>query len=737
MKKKGLLSAYLIGVGAIVGGGIFVLGGVAVAEAGSSALWVMLFNGVLAAFTARSYAELVMRFPESGGAYTYGKKILSIRTAFVVGWQLWLAHVVAALLYALGFAAYFSSTLLKLGEYFSTLNLQWFATRNGQILLASFAVMLYTLKALKSSKGEGIIENVTKLILFIGVILIGAYMFFERGGATSFGLSSVLATDGIFSAMGYTFIAFQGFELIATRAGDIDSPEKNVSKAMYLSLATAVFIYLLLLFLILTVGTPEGVDGSQWCAKRVETCVVDGVSNFLGDIGYWIMTIAALAATLSALRANLIAAAAMSSTMSRDRTLPSILCIRHKDSGAPHFALLANIIMIIILLWALPDTAAAGSAASLSFLFSFGLANVLAFVAVYRENCGSEEVEYIEPQVTALNYLPLITALACFCLGGFQLYVEPTGSLILLGWIGVGALMYYSFFSTRAEILDAYSMAVDSSLTFYRNRSPVVLVPISNPGKVTALTGFAHVLAPRDVGRILLLSVALYDEDNEANTENINKASGVVSSALKVIMRGGRERVEGIVAVNRNVWRGIRRVAQIYGCETLLMGFRGEGIGASEQQINRLFRDLDINIVILSSPNDWMVSRVKTILVPTTGRSYYDRLRAKLLGRLLSSCCIEEVKYIRVVPEDIKDSSAGRIKRLLENKAKDEIPLIGKAILERNNNVTDGILKYADSDTLILLGIGREKNGSIRIGDIAKTLAKRHRGAMAIIKGDA
>ncbi len=107
-KLLDLRAATMVGVGAIVGGGILVLAGVAFETTGPSALLAFLFNGFIALLTALSFAEISTAFPESGGAYTFAKKVLSVRIAFAVGWFMWFAYIVAGVLYALGFAAYAS-----------------------------------------------------------------------------------------------------------------------------------------------------------------------------------------------------------------------------------------------------------------------------------------------------------------------------------------------------------------------------------------------------------------------------------------------------------------------------------------------------------------------------------------------------------------------------------------------------------------------------------------------------
>jgi len=102
----GLLGATSIGVGAIVGGGILALAGTAFATTGPGAWLAFLLNGGIAVITAMSFAELSTAFPQSGGAYLFAKRVLSVGAAFSVGWVVWLASIVAAALYAIGFATF-------------------------------------------------------------------------------------------------------------------------------------------------------------------------------------------------------------------------------------------------------------------------------------------------------------------------------------------------------------------------------------------------------------------------------------------------------------------------------------------------------------------------------------------------------------------------------------------------------------------------------------------------------
>src|SRR4030042_7179625 len=108
-----LFSVTMIGVGAMIGAGIFVLTGIAAGVSGPAILIAFLLNGIVAVFTASAYAELGSSIPEAGGGYLWVKESLPQPSGFLSGWMSWMAHSVACSLYAVGFGAYFGEVLLE------------------------------------------------------------------------------------------------------------------------------------------------------------------------------------------------------------------------------------------------------------------------------------------------------------------------------------------------------------------------------------------------------------------------------------------------------------------------------------------------------------------------------------------------------------------------------------------------------------------------------------------------
>ncbi|MEJ2096188.1 MAG: amino acid permease [Deltaproteobacteria bacterium] len=504
-RSMGLIGATGVGVGAIVGGGILALAGVALGVTGPSVMLAFLFNGILAVVTVFSYAEMSAAFPESGGTYIFSKKILSVPAAFMVGWVVWFASIIASVLYALGFASYAATAAARALSFAPSLHAGALLSKEGIALLAITAITVYSLGLIRKSGGSGQWATWGKVVVFSVIILGGIWAL--KGRSTSHLLANLSpffenGTMGLFQAMGYTFIALQGFDLIAAVAGDVKAPEKNIPRAMFLSLGMALAIYLPLLFVITTVGVNEGQKIADLSLKNPDTVIAIAVQNYLGIFGYWLVMIAAILAMLSALQANLLAASRIALTMARDRALPRILGSSNKVRGTPVAAIILTGTMSAAIILIFGDVAAAGAAASLIFLVSFALTQWTAILA--RLRVGASALSFRTPWFPGT---PIVGACACIALAVYQGFQVPIAGLIVLIWLVAGGILYLFIFAQRARIVDASAAAQDPNLFLLRGSSPLVLVPIANPENAHAMVEVANALTPPEVGRVLLLSI--------------------------------------------------------------------------------------------------------------------------------------------------------------------------------------------------------------------------------------
>jgi len=734
----GLARATGVGLGAIVGGGILVLAGVGFRATGAGAILAFGVNGLIALLTALTFAEMSTSFPESGGAYTYAKKVLSVRVAFAVGWVLWFAYIVAGVLYALGFAEYGVAIVVRLYRLWVGDPPVWLSSRTTVLALAILATGTYAASLIRRASGGGQWATGGKVVVFVVLILSGLWVLVGApGGTARAGLSPFLpgGAMGLVQAMGFTFIALQGFEVIAAVAGEVRAPDRTLPRAMLLSLGAALVIYLPLLLVISTVGLTPGKSIAEMSVADPETVMATAVRNYLGPTGYWLVMIAAVLSTLSALQANILAASRVALSMARDRTLPGVLAGLHRTRSTPVMAIYASVLALVVILLLVPDLAGAGAAASLIFLISFALAHWTGFLA--RRRARGKEGVFRTPWFPAV---PVVGGVACASLAVFQAFAVPTAGGITLVWLALGVLLYFALFARRAAMVDAFAEAADPDLVRYRGRSPLVLVPVANPASAPALVAVARALAPPDVGRVLLLSVVRHGgatADSEAIQRAVSLAQEVLQEALTRAMSEGQS-PEALMTVAPAPWDAIVRVAESYKCESLLLGLHKLNGGSADEPgaiegapLERLLNEVDADVTILRAPPGWRLDEARRVLIPIGGKGQQDELRARLLGSLCRTA-ERELTFLQVLPRDAAEVAVQEARRTLARLATLESPTAPETVVVRSANVVQTIGELADERDLLLLGLPRMRGRKL-LGELAIQVARRVRCATIMI----
>jgi APA family basic amino acid/polyamine antiporter len=721
-RTMGLAAATGIGIGAIVGGGILALAGVAFAATGPAALLAFALNGCIAVLTALSFAEMSTAFPESGGTYTFAKKVLSVRSAFAFGWVGWFASIVAGVLYAMGFAAY---ATIALSQLWSALIGPVPAWLNGSALssaLALGATAFYTLSLMRKSSGGGNWINYAKVTVFALLIAGGFWVLGEwELGEMRASMSPFLPSGslGLLQAMGYTFITLQGFDLIEAVAGEVREPGKVLPRAMLLSLAAALAIYLPLLFIIATVGVEPGSSIAQMSRERPEVIVAVAVENYLGKTGFWLVLVAALLSMLSALQANLLAASRVALSMAKDHTLPAALGEIDARYNTPVMAICASALTLATILLVVPDVASAGAAASLIFLVSFALTHWTSILARRRRTSPAPFQTPLFPLV------PIVGGLCCVGLAVFQGFSVPSAGLTASIWLGLGALLYRALLDRRARVVDASAEAHDPQLMAYRGRSPLVLVPIANPASAAAMVGVAHALAPPGVGRVLLLSVVAPRAGDWQPGETLPQLAAmqaVLGEAVSASFATGLT-PEALTTIAAEPWPEIVRVSRIHRCESLLLGLSR----INSSHIETLISEADCDVVVLHAPPGWKLEKVRRVLVPTAGEGGHDKFRARLLGNLCRTGA-REVAFLRILPASVAEPRRLEAERRLQRYAQVEVPNNTRALVVRSDDV-----EQAQNCDLVVLGLQRVNRHRKQFGELALAVAQEVNCATVMI----
>jgi nucleotide-binding universal stress UspA family protein len=399
--------------------------------------------------------------------------------------------------------------------------------------------------------------------------------------------------------------------------------------------------------------------------------------------------------------------------MSWDRTLPQIFAVTSGGRGTPLASIAATSLLVMTIVIILRDIAVAGAAASLIFLVTFAFVHCLSIVARRR---GRGQSGFRAP---LFPVVPLLGGFCCAALALFQGQVVPSAGLLVAIWLAVGGVLFIVLFARRARVVDASSEARDPELVRWRGRSPLVLVPIANPAHAEAMVDVARALAPPEIGRVLLLSVAVPPAgwNPRADKTPLQHTQHVLSEALLASVSADLC-PEALTTVAAEPWPEIRRVAQTHRCESVLLGLGHQDDDIQQLPVDTLIGDLDCDVVVLHAHKSWHLSDAQRILVPHGGRGGHDQLRARLIGSLMRTGQ-REVTFLRILAPDAATGELRKAERELEWAAHDEAAGRAQRLVVEHRNPTAAIIDQARDADLLILGAqrsgGRKSSGRLAL----------------------
>ena len=413
----------------MIGAGIFVLTGLAAEIAGPAALLVFALNGVVTAFTGVSYAELASAIPKSGGGYVFVREVFSGPTSFLMGWMLAFAYMIAGALYALGFSS----------NFVEFVHLYWAGLPTGpvwHIVYALVVVGLFALLNAVSTEASGGAETVVTIIkIIILLIFAGFGAFAVEGGNFEPFFAGDRASVSLLQAMGLTFIAFEGYDLIATVTEEVENPRENIPKAIFISLVATVAIYLVVVWVAI------GTLGADKLGRAGETGIAEAATSFMPAIpllgeGAALIVFGAVFSTVSALNAVVIASSRVVFAMGRENQLPNPLGQISATFGTPLAAVVASAAVMLVSVLLLPIEQV-GRVSSLFFLVSFVVVN-WSVIRLRRQRPNMTRPF----KMPLYPYIPLLGIALNLVLAYFLLRDDPFTLVLGLGWVAIGGAVY-------------------------------------------------------------------------------------------------------------------------------------------------------------------------------------------------------------------------------------------------------------------------------------------------------
>jgi len=343
--------AAFIGVGAMVGAGIFALLGAA-GEVAGAAVWLsFLIAGVIAVLQGYSFAKLGARYPSAGGLLEYvAKGFGDGHITGVTAWLTYSANAIVTAMVAVSFGSYASAV-------FADESTAW---------LKFFAVLIIVVMTAVNIVGAKLVANAQTVIVYVvvGILVVFAVVTLVNMNPSLLAFSGYPPLQDIVSSVALTFFAFLGFGIITFTAKDLANPARQLPRAMFLALGIATVIYIAIALGVFGTLTVDEVIASGGTALAV------AAKPTLGQAGYWLMAITALFATAGATNAGLYPAAGLSDRLAETGQFPPLMAKRVRGRASMGLLIQAVACMLLAMFFNLDAIASIGSAVAL-LIFTF------------------------------------------------------------------------------------------------------------------------------------------------------------------------------------------------------------------------------------------------------------------------------------------------------------------------------------------------------------------------------
>jgi amino acid transporter len=413
-KKIGLKEAISIGIGGMVGGGIFAVLGLAVSLAKGGTPIAFLFAGLLALITSYSYVKLSKKYPNRGGTVKFINQGFGI-SVFSGGMNnlLWISYIIMLSLYSSAFGSY-APNLISITN---NTKVDFHIYASGIIILAT-AINYYSIAVVGKIEAYAVI---IKLVILISFICIGAYGLIGNPNVSQLAIDHWESPVKLLAGGMVIFVAYEGFELIANAAPDIIDPERNVPRAYYISVIFVIVLYIVIAFV--TVGSLPFKE----IATAQDYVLAEAAKPMLGQIGFSIITVAALISTFSAINATLLGTSRVSYKIAEDDELPHhFLAQLWKQPVGLMITAIATLILVNLL-----DLESISTAGSVGFLLIFGIVNLVGYKL--SNNTGANKI------IPLSGFILCMVALIILVNEQYQsniLGVIVSGTIIIICFVG-------------------------------------------------------------------------------------------------------------------------------------------------------------------------------------------------------------------------------------------------------------------------------------------------------------
>ena len=429
-RAVGALDLTALGIGAIIGTGIFVIIGEAIAESGPALVISFLLAGITCVFSALAYAELASSLPVSGSAYTYAYATMGEALAWIIGWDLILEYGVSVAAVAVGWGAYFTTLLDSLFGITLSDSITLPPGDGGDVNVPAFllvlAVAALLISGVRQSARSNTVMVITKLAVLVFFIVVAATAFngdhFSDFAPNGFG--------GVETAAALIFFAYIGFDAVSTGSEETDNPQRNLPIAIIGSLVIATILYILVSVAAVGALPADQLAGDD---SPLATALSEGAGLAWGAD---IVSFGALVAITSVVLTILYGQTRVAYSMCRDGLMPERLGAIWEKTRTPVVLTLVFAIPVAILAAFVPLKKIA-ELVNIGTLFAFFIVNIA--VIWLRRSKPDMERGFRVPLVPLF---PLIGAALCV----YLMTKLPTETWVRFGlWLLLGLVIYVAY----------------------------------------------------------------------------------------------------------------------------------------------------------------------------------------------------------------------------------------------------------------------------------------------------
>ncbi len=717
-KDMGLVSAMAVGIGTMIGAGIFVLPGVAAAEAGPAVVLSFMIGGSIAMVNAFSVSELGTAMPKAGGAYYYINKGLGPLFGSISGMGDWMGLAFASAFYCIGFGGYLATLLSGVVvpiplvgpvELLPTIALGPFVLSDIQIGALLAGVVFVGVNYLGAKETGGVQTVIVALLLgILTIFAIVGFFSFDWGTVTTDGFTPE-GTGAILPGTALVFVSYLGYAKIATIGEELKNPGRNLPIAIIGSVAIVMVIYVILVGLMIGIIPYDSISQSTPMSDVAEIIFAGN----LGVVGVTSITLAALLATASSANASILASARINFAMGRDKIVTAWLNDIHPRFATPYRSIAVTGAMILLFIIVLGgDLEVLATAASVLHLVVYALIN--AALIVFRE---TNPPEY-DPDFTVPFY-PLTPIAGIVLSLGLIYYMERT-AIALSALFVVGAVIWYGIYArkhTEKEgILSQYILSRSEEMpdvavsaataakpeTSTGNDEYTVMVPVSNPRTESNLLSLASVVAKANDGRVQAVHIVEVPDQTPLaeGSEHVRR----IDEQSQQLMTSVRERTETMdvpveitSVVSHRAFEEIFNSARRENADKVVMGWgpgRPWSAGRAERPLDELTHDLPCDFLVF---NDRGLDTDR-VLVPTAGGPDSD-LSAEI-ARYLRDQFGSEITLLHVVDEGEYDAGEAFLSEWATEHDLDDVAIR----IDTSGDVENAIAAAARDHTFLVIG---------------------------------